>query len=212
MIKRTQRKSKQNNTFSHLWNEFLFARNFEYETPLTPNEVANVLKQIEKREHRHYFLSFSTLKHKFTYMPVGDKSGDFKIELETATRNKWWDYDSAMLETSGTISVDAETGMTTVQGNTQFSRNYYLFMLLIFVPNFWINTSGNNWILQLFWISFIVIFWYVMYGQRNKLANEIDNIIMNAKIEHSLTHLMDDAMDEEKDFIEVETRQEYSVR
>ncbi|MEL6527888.1 MAG: hypothetical protein AAFQ07_19480 [Chloroflexota bacterium] len=165
-IKNTENK----NIFSQAWNEFLFAREFEYETPLTPDEVMQHLNQLEGDS---YFSRWhmSTLDHDVDYEPAGDKEGTFRIKLEPR-KDKWWKDDSTLQETRGTLTVDADTGMTAVKGHTRFSVQFYGLMLLIIASNVMTSSVVGIW-WMLFWTGFTLLLWYSLYTERNKLTDRI---------------------------------------
>ena len=185
MAYQTKRKSNSQGIGTKFWNEFLFAREFEYETPLSPDEIADALGDIENKVHKSWFLSASTLEHHFEYERNGDKAGDFTIELASKNRDKWWETKSALQYSEGTITVDQETGLTIVKGSTRFNKEYYLLFLFMFSVNFFTQSLDNQFVFQAIWIAIIIAFWYSMYRERNKLADHIDNLIMNAKSNHS---------------------------
>jgi|GEM_PF-6204428 len=195
MAKQTTRKKKDQGVGSKFWSEFLFAREFEYETPLTPDEIADALNKIEAHEHKAWFLSTSGLNHQFEYESNGDKAGHFTIELTSKHREKWWATKSAMQYAEGTISANQDTGMTSIKGSTRFSKQYYLLFLFMFASNFIAQSFNNQSFFQIVWIIIIVLFWYSMYRERNKMADKIDNIIMNAKSDSSVANLTDDEDD-----------------
>src|SRR5262245_32007130 len=80
---------EQKNTLERLWNEFLFAREFEYETPLTPDEMAAALQAIEKLEHRSWVLSAVPLKHHLELERQSDKAINFKITVAEDKNARW---------------------------------------------------------------------------------------------------------------------------
>ncbi|MEO1166329.1 MAG: hypothetical protein AAFV98_21310, partial [Chloroflexota bacterium] len=97
--------SDNKNVFSWAWNEFLFAREFEYETPLTPDEVMQALRHVETDSY-YSWGHWSMIDHKVSYEPTGDKEGTFRIKLEPS-KSRWWQDDSPLQETRGTLTVDA---------------------------------------------------------------------------------------------------------
>ena len=195
MAKKTTRKTKDQGVGSKFWSEFLFAREFEYETPLTPDEIADALENIESHEHKAWFLSTNGLQHQFEYEAKGDKSGHFTIELASKHREKWWATRSAMQYAEGTITVNHDTGMTSIAGSTRFSKQYYLMFLFMFAANFFSQSLNNQTFFQMIWIIIIVMFWYSMYRERNRLADKIDTIIMTAKSDRSVANLIEENTD-----------------
>jgi hypothetical protein len=208
MYNATNRKHKSQSIIAKFWNEFLFAREFEYETPLTPDEVADTLKRLENQEHKSGFLSSSKLVYKVNYEGSGDKAGHFTIELESIYRGKWWANNTAMQQVEGSITVNPDTGLSTIQGRTLFNRQYYLLFLAMFLFNFFAQSADNGIVFMFVWILIIIAFWYSMYRERNKLADRLDDVIMNAKSERGMLNLMDDESAKDALSIEEELQQE----
>lgn len=183
MSHQTKRKVGSQTIISRLWNEFLFARDFDYETSLSPDEVADALKQLENRKHKRHFISWADLSHHVNYDRATDKSGTFTIDLDSPS--------FTLINTSGTISVNADNGMTIVKGKSHFNRRYYSIIILLFFPSFIINSLQPDSFSHLFSIAFVVAFWVVMYQERNRLVAQLDDIIMLAKGDASASHLID---------------------
>ena len=181
------------------WNEFLFAREFEYETPLSPDEIEDELKKLETRQHKSWFLSRSNLVHRVEYDGIGDKAGDFTIQLESADQHKWWGSKVALLQSEGRVRVNQDTGFTLISGHTRFNRRYYMLFLFMFGVNFVAQSMNESLFFQYLWIAIIIVFWYGMYRERNKLSDHIDDIIMNAKSQESIANLIDEELDVEWD-------------
>ena len=210
MSYQAKRKKNPRNAFTWFWNEFLFAREYEYETPLTPDEIASELEKLDNQAHKSWFLSHSGLLHRVTYESNGDKAGDFKVELESKNRGKWWESKSAMLQSEGQITANQETGLTVIEGRTRFDGKYYLLFLLMFGANFFSMVLNDNYFFQIVWLVIVVAFWYSMYRERNTLANRIDDIIMNAKSEQSIANLTDNDLQADAVFYENELKRESS--
>ena len=183
MRHQTKRKVIPKTIISRLWNEFLFARDFDYETSLTPDEVADAFKQLEKRKHKRRFITWADLSHNVHYDRTTDKSGTFTVQLDSPS--------FTLINTSGTISVNADSGMTVVKGKSHFNRRYYSIILLIFLPSFIFNSLQPDSFSHLFSIAFVIAFWVVMYQERNQLVQQLDDIIMIAKSDVSSTNLVD---------------------
>ncbi|MGB7341473.1 MAG: hypothetical protein WBC91_21430 [Phototrophicaceae bacterium] len=187
-------KPNKRNVFSHFWNEFLFARNFEYETPLTPDEVVDSLKTIEDQKHKMLLLSLTDLKHDVTVERHGDKASDFKIELQSEKRDKWWETGSSIVYAEGTITAEQDTGITRITGRTRFNGQYYAIILFMFLLNFTIQSLQSDIVWSTIWITLIVVFWGWLYMERNNLSDRIDTIIMNAKALQAIENLSDDSI------------------
>jgi hypothetical protein len=189
------------NLFSRLSNEFLFAREYEYESPLTPDEMATALKAIESLEHGSWILSVAKLKHKLQLEHHSDKSVSFKIILEE-DKNSPWSSRMNLLYSEGTITADSRTGLSIIKGRTRFSGQYYLIWCLVFAFNIF-SWNSELVVLTWLWIGFALIFWFAMYYERNTLADCLDEIIMHAKSERSMAILEGES--QEEDMTEAET-------
>jgi hypothetical protein len=202
MIINKKRESNKN-LLSKLWNEFLFAREFEYETPLTPEEMAGAMHAIEKLEHGSWVLSYAKLKHKLETEQHSDKAIDFKINLEE-DKNSVWSSQMNLLYSEGSIHADPLTGLSIVKGRSRFSGQYYLIWLLVFAANIFSQVTMDIPWIGWFWLGSAMLFWFAMYQERNKLADTLDTIIMHAKSERSAAILMGET-EVEDDSSEAET-------
>jgi hypothetical protein len=194
------KKNESNSTLvSRLRNEFLFAREFEYESPLTPEELVGALKAIENIQSKAWVLSIAPLTHKLETTVHSDKAIDFKITLHEDKKSAWSSRMNLQF-VEGSIHADPVTGLSTITGKTRFSGQYYAIWVFIFAANIFTQVAGTmswgGWI----WAAFAVIFWFAMYQSRNTLADNLDTIIMHAKSERSLAIL-----EGEEDVEEAET-------
>ena len=192
MTHQTHKKSKKRNILAHFWNEFLFARDFEYETPLTPDEAIENFQTIEDQTHKMLLFSLSDLKHDVTIDRHGDKASDFKIELQSENRDKWWETGSSIVYAEGTIEAEQDTGITRITGRTRFNGQYYAIILFMFLLNFTIQSLQSDIVWSTIWITMIIGFWGWLYLERNSLSDRIDTLIMTAKSEQSAHNLSDD--------------------
>jgi hypothetical protein len=204
----TKKHESDKNILARIPNDVLFAREYEYETPLTPDEATAALKAIESLEHGSWVLSAATLKHRLETEHHSDKSVAFKIILEE-DRNSFWSSKMNLLYSEGAISADSLTGLSIIKGRTRFSGQYYLIWALVFAFNIFSWNSELS-VLSWFWIGFALLFWLAMYYERNKLADTLDEIIMHAKSERSMAILDDEAIEE--DLSESETVLEQQAR
>jgi hypothetical protein len=199
----TKKNESDKNLWTGLWNEFLFARDFEYETPLSPEEMAGAMTAVEKLEHSSWILSYAGLKHKLETKHHSDKAIDFKISLEE-DKNSAWSSRMNLLYSEGSIHADPLTGLSIVKGRTRFSGQYYLIWIMVFAFNIFSQmTMDIPWI-GWFWFGSAILFWLAMYQERNKLADTLDELIMHAKSERSALILAGESQAEE-DLSEVET-------
>lgn len=195
----TKKNESDKNLVSRLWNEFLFAREFEYESPLTPDEISAALKTIEKVEQKSWMLSAAKLTHKLEIQSHSDKAADFKIMLEE-DKNSAWSSRMNLLYSEGTITADPVEGLSIIKGRTRFSGQYYLIWFAVFSLNIFSQMTGGMNPFAWFWLLAALVFGVAMYNERNKLADNLDTIIMHAKSEKSLAIL-----DGEDDVSQAET-------
>lgn len=195
----SKKNESDKNFFSRLTNEFLFAREFEYESPLTPDELVSALKAIENIEARSWVLSMVALKHQFSSTAHGDKAIDFKISLQEDKRSAWSSRMNLQY-IEGRIQADAATGMSIITGKTHFSAMYYGIWIFVFAVNIFPLLTGFATPMTWFWLGLALVFWLAMYQERNALADRLDEIIMHAKSAKSLAIL-----DEEDDLSLAET-------
>lgn len=183
----TKRKEKnENSLLVNFWNEFLFAREFEYETPLLPDEVVTALLEMEQREYRPSTLGFSPkLKHRVVIERHNDKASDFKVHLGYDIKGAL-----SMQYAEGSMLVEADSGLIIIKGRTRFSAMHYIITLLPFVFQLVMQSLLQTPAFTV-WITFgvIILYWWMMYRERNALADRIDNVIMHTKSEHSLMGL-----------------------
>lgn len=165
---------------SNVWDEFLFARKFEYETELSVSELELELSKIEQLEDKSYVISPSSLIHSLQFTQYEDKQASFMIGLETKNADKCCNLGFRLLRVDGIIRSDKHTGLTQVSGKIAFNAKYYLAFLVFIMMNITLQTY-DNFILHFVWLPLIAVIWYRMYRERNKLATRLDDIIMNTK-------------------------------
>lgn len=181
----SKKNESDKNLFARLTNEFLFAREFEYESPLTPDEMAAALSAMEKIPHRSWLLSFAHLKDKVEFERHSDKVIHFKIHVKEDAKSKW-NMGYKFHETEGSITANPETGMTIIKGRTRFSGEYYAsIFFLMFVNIVTQSLDFGTWI----WLGLLFVIWFALYQERNALADRLDEVIMHAKSEKSLAIL-----------------------
>lgn len=177
----TQRRKNNRSFLEKFWNEFFFAREFEYETPLTPDEVAEVLREKVDGSGRQSPWWDTGMTNEVTITREGDKQQRFIIDAQGSN----WGSRTVTSRTEGMIRADADTGLTIISGKTAFGRAHYIPIFLIGLS--WaiimatsIN-SGEGIGNSLIWMGiFVMYFWYT-YRDRNTQAEILDEAIMTAK-------------------------------
>ncbi|MCA9913314.1 MAG: hypothetical protein KC496_08185 [Anaerolineae bacterium] len=177
----TQRKQNDKTFLERFWNEFFFAREFEYETPLTPDEVADVLRDRVDGSGRKAPWWDTGMTNEVEITRQGDKQQSFTIEAVGSN----WGSRTITSHTEGEIQADANSGLTIISGKTMFGRSHYGPIFLIgltwtIMLGIGLNSgegAGNS----LIWlVLFVMYFWYT-YRDRNAQAKILDEAIMNAK-------------------------------
>lgn len=177
----TQRRKNEKSYIEQFLNEFFFAREFEYETPLTPDEVADVLRERVDGSGREAPWWDTGMTNEVKITREGDKQQRFVINAQGSN----WGSRTVTSRTEGTIRADAASGLTIISGKTAFGRSHYVPIFLIgFVWAVMLAmriSSGGDVFETLFWlVLFVVYFWYT-YRDRNQQAQALDDAIMNAK-------------------------------
>lgn len=195
----SKKNESDKNLFAYLWNDFLFAREFEYESPLAPDEMAAALSAMEKIPHRSWLLSFAHLKDEVEFERHSDKVINFKIQVKEDEKSKW-NMGFNFHKTEGSLIANPDTGMTTIKGQTRFNSETYLSMIFIVLVNIFTASLDFGIMGHLFWAGMLFLVWLGLYQERNALADRLDDVIMHAKSERSLAIL-----DGEDDMEEAET-------
>lgn len=187
-----KRKQQQQNFLSYLWNEFLFARQFEYETPLTPDEVGDVLSEQTSGKLRKANWHRSGIRNDVTITGTGDKQRDFT--MHSIMTPSAWTGNTVSARAIGSIEADRERGVTVVRGKATFGRVHHMILTggallvgLLFLSNLGTSDVWDN----LLWLFIIIVYWFQAYSDRNKLAQRIDETIMNAKASSAEEHLQE---------------------
>jgi hypothetical protein len=167
---------------SEIWNEFLFAREFEYESPLSPDEIAVAIRTMEKQKPRSglLLLGFNKFEDKLSLERYSDKAINFKICVKDDERS-WQKFGFNFHQTEGSITVNPQTGMTIIKGKAHFSGEYYLFIILglglnLIVPAWRAGLAGN-----IFLLGWLFLGWFSIYQERNALVNRLAAIIIQAE-------------------------------
>jgi len=176
-----QRRDDQRGFWERFWNEFFFSREFEYETPLTPDEVADVFRERVDGSERQRSWWDTGMQNEVEITRQGDKQQEFVINAI----GKGWGSRAVTSRTEGTILANVDDGLTTISGKTAFGRSHY--MWIFFIGLTWAIflamrlSSGESIGDTLFWlVLFGVYFWYT-YRDRNFQVKVLDDAIMNAK-------------------------------
>lgn len=180
------------NLLAYWWDEFLFARYFDYETPLTPDEVGELLEDnISGKARQRSWFRYG-LYNSVTLMQQGDKSSDFAVK--TSQTSSFLGH-IVTAQAEGRIYADQARGVTIVTGKVTFGRAHHvlltggaLFSLLMILQ----GLSGHSFEAYFFWPVILALYWYEAWRDRNELAEKIDESIMQAKVKTAQTKLDDD--------------------
>jgi hypothetical protein len=198
-----KRKGTSQNPFTYWWNEFLFARYFEYESDLSPQDLAEALHNLaHKRQGWVWGLEKTT---KITMHP-NQKGMDFNV---VSKRKRLLDpIGITTASTHGTALVDSATGQTIIEGSVKLGRFFHIFLLIyvafmlaVYLPllfSFWSSVSGGNVITLLSMVFPMLIIagvfgglWWRIYRDRNNLAELIETIVYIEKAKRSANQFSD---------------------
>jgi len=194
----TKRKNQASSPLLYWWNEFLFARYFEYETDLPPEELAQKLRGLA---HKHQGWMFGLLKDARVTMN-GDKGLDF--DIQSKRKRKWDLFALVTARAQGTAIVDGGTGNTVVRGSVKFGRLFHIVMLLYLLyflaifPAIMIAGLPEVDKIQILAAmltplgilgSLMAFYWWRIYADRNDLADLIGNAVSEEKEKRAASRL-----------------------
>lgn len=191
-------KKAAQNPFSYWWNEFLFARYFEYETDLSPEELEDNLRQLEHKRQGWVWGLEKTTK---TTLHPNEKGLDFNV---VSKRKRLLDpIGITTASTHGTAKVDSATGQTIVEGSVKLGRFFHIFLLIYIVVIFavylplilgTIEFAGASGLFAatILMAMIALIFgtlWWRIYRDRNNLAGLIEEVVYSEKAKRSAKRL-----------------------
>lgn len=177
-----KRKNRQRNPLIYLWDEFLFSREFEYETPLHPDEVADVLEEHVTGTLRRSTWYRTGIHNELAVKGAGNKARTFT--MQSMMTRKAGTSNTVSARADGSIVADRELGLTIVKGKVTFGRVHHAILALGAFCNGLLLSSNigtaDMWdnLICLFIIS---LCWFQAYSDRNTLAQRLDTAIMTAK-------------------------------
>lgn len=180
------KRKRSQNQLVYWWNEFLFARYFEYETDLTPQQIA---EQLEALAHKRQGWMWGLEKTTKVTMHPNEKGLDFDVQ---SRRRRLFDpIGITTARTLGTAMVDSATGQTIVTGDVKLGRFiqifFFLYVAMIFMSIFPLvlnemATVGIGTVLGMLSPLIFVgiafgLLWLRIYVDRNNLAELIETAI-----------------------------------
>jgi hypothetical protein len=192
-------KQASRNPLLYWWNEFLFARYFEYETDLSPEQLADNLNGLVHSRQGWIWGLEKTAK---ITMHPNNKGLDFDVQ---SRRRRLFDpFGITTARTLGTAQVDSGTGQMRVQGDVKLGRFFHIFLLVyvmmiagVYVPllfNNAIAVTGAAVIgMTMPMLVLAVVFgllWWRIYRDRNELADLIEAAVYDEKLKHSAGRLI----------------------
>lgn len=196
----SKRKSTSQNPVVYWWNEFLFARYYEYETDLSPQELADELHTLAHPRQGWVWGLEKTVK---TTLHPNEKGLDFNV---VAKRKRLFDpIGITTASTHGTAEVDSATGNTIVTGSVKLGRFFHIFLLMyvafilavllpMILSDFSVLGSGVDALIGIMFpiLMFAVLFgslWWRIYRDRNELADLIQEVTETEKAKRSAQRL-----------------------
>ncbi|MDQ7025321.1 MAG: hypothetical protein Q9P44_07150 [Anaerolineae bacterium] len=197
----SKRKQASQNPFSYWWNEFLFARYFEYETDLSPEELEDSLQQLAHKRQGWIWGLEKTTK---TTLHPNEKGLDFNV---VSKRKRLFDpIGITTASTHGTAQVDSASGQTLVKGSVKLGRFihillliYVTFFLAVYLPLLFSSLGaigGTSALLGMTVPMLMMAFvfgglWWRIYRDRNHLAELIEDVVYSEKAKRSAQRLSD---------------------
>jgi len=197
----TKRKKAPQNPLLYWWNEFLFARYFEYETDLAPDEIARRLRSLQHEREGWIWGLEKTSKIK---IHANEKGLDF--DIQSRRRRALDPIGITTARAQGTALVDSGSGQTIVQGAVKLGRLFHIFLLAyititatavlpLFIRALWLMGNLGDVIVTMipFFIlgAMIAFYWWRIYQDRNDL-NAIIELALDVKKDKRATDRLGD--------------------
>jgi hypothetical protein len=193
-----KRKVAPTNPLLRAWNEFLFTRSFEFESPLTPDELADELMTLREKGSQNIF-AFLPLSRTVDVKYEGQ--GAYTFDMRHKRRNRGVNY--TMSKAVGEITE--ENGRTVIRGDVKFGAFYHTLMLILaivgvillsFVGSF-VSAVGAYpaWAIPLqvlITVSFLFFGWWRMYQDREALMALLSETLTTEKRKRAEARLSDD--------------------
>lgn len=195
----TTKRTPKNRGLNYWWNEFLFARELEYETEQTPQEVAASLAQLQGIRQKSFLLG--DRQNTFERTDHSEKAVDFKF---VSDRVSWGESTGTSIQTQGNIKADPNTGMTIITGRVRFAPISQLVLggwLLLVFWQFYSLVVLEDLIWATLLSIVLVLAWWYLYEDRNSVADELDDAIMNAKSQ-AASHNLQEVVAEDGDLVD----------
>jgi hypothetical protein len=202
----SKHKSVSQNPIVYWWNEFLFARYYEYETELSPQELADELYTLT---HPRQGWVWGLEKAVKTTLHPNEKGLDFNV---VSKRKRLLDpIGITTASTHGTAEVDSATGNTIVTGSVKLGRFFHIFLLIyfafilaVYLPlvftygNSAANAGGAGVAGMVLPMLVLAIafggLWWRIYNDRNRLAELIREVVYTEKAKRSSERLAENEM------------------
>jgi hypothetical protein len=180
MTSKPKRKAPPTNFFARVWREFLFTREFYFETEASPEACMEAL-----REHGHSVKGwFDQYREEVVVGFVDTNRYQFKIEAQ----HRWKDNYRTVADASGDIYYNEAAELTIVEGTARFDIVKYvigvfvvIMVLLLFLHDTrtGLTTISKAAPFLLFIGTFGVLGFLQMFRDRNRIVNEIEQTVRN---------------------------------
>jgi hypothetical protein len=203
-----KRKSSPANPLLRAWNEFLFTRTFEFDSSLTPDELADELMLLREAGSQNIF-AFLPLSRTVDVKYEGQGAYIFDIRHKRRQRGVNYTMSKAVGE------MTEENGRTVIRGEVKFGAVYHSMMfffsimsvvVLSFFAGF-VNDFGAYpaWAIPLqtvIVVGALLFGWWRMYQDREALMTLLNETITTEKRKRAEARLSDgDAAEDDVEYI-----------
>jgi hypothetical protein len=174
-----KRKSTPAHPIIQFWREFLFTREFEFETDLALEQCVAALRRLSETTQ----LGWGAMPRRTISIAENQLPYHFHAEHQRQ-QQKNRDHMPIIL-VDGTIDWDAERAKTIISGTASFAPAYYvgligllsLWLVMTVSPN---GSAANRW-MALMLIGAGAIFWWSLYWERNTLIANIEQVVRDGE-------------------------------
>ena len=183
------------NPILYWWNELLFARYFEYETSLSPDDLAD---NFHRLQHPRIGWMWGLEKTSKIDMHPNGKGLDFDIQ---SRRKRLLDpIGITTARAQGSAVVDSGTGQTIVQGTVKLGRLFHIFLLIyvtiiaialfpLFIRTVSLTGTPADLLAMsiplLMFGAMLGFYWWRIYRDRNDLTATIETAVHEEKAKRS---------------------------
>lgn len=170
---------EESSVFEYLWNEFLFRKNFTFETQKPIDDCYKSLSRLQTMDEG--FFSDVWSRQRITGAVLDHGKDNYVFSLEIQRRNKGIFFTTA--RASGTISHD-QCGVSVIVGQAKLGTFYNIMVLVIIAVILFMmfgvieGITSKNLFVGLFILVTLVIVWLQMLSDRDQLISQIRSAIL----------------------------------